>query len=143
MGDTSATFAEGKQYLQILLQQLSAMRGKESRYLRPLMAKMEDLMSYDTNNAMQQQQPQQQQALPVSQPARSSLLAPPQMDGANGGYPMSRGLSVSQGSVEMLRSMSMSGSLGMPVLQADMWERRPSGRVLSEEEINWFMGNTA
>lgn len=142
MGDTSATFAEGKQYLQILLQQLSAMRGKESRYLRPLMAKMEDLMSYDTSNAMQQPQPQQQ-ALPVSQPARSSLLAPPQMDGANGGYPMSRGLSVSQGSVEMLRSMSMSGSLGMPVLQADMWERRPSGRVLSEEEINWFMGNTA
>ena len=109
------------------------------------MAKMEDLMSHDSNNTMQQQQPPP--TMSVSRPHESSLLAPLQMgaaiNGSNGGYPMSRGLSVSQGSVEMLRSMSMSGSLGMPVLQADMWERRPSGRVLSEEEVNWFMGNTA
>jgi len=119
-------------------------------------------MSYDTNNTMQQQQQQhqhqQKSKISISQPNNpSSLLVPlpshgidTEMNGTSagvasgggGGYPMSRGLSVSQGSVEMLRSMSMSGSLGMPVLQADMWERRPSGRVLSEEEVNWFMGGS-
>lgn len=147
-GDTSATFAEGKHYLQILLQQLSAIRGKESRYLRPLMLKMEDLMTFDAStntnanaNAMQQPQPD----VRISEPAgTTSMLASPDTEmtngGSNGGFSMSRGLSVSQGSVEMLRSMSMSGSLGMPVLQADMWERRPSGRFLSEEGVNWFMG---
>ena len=46
-GDTSETFLEGKHYLNVLLQKLSSMRGKESRYLKPLMAKMEGLMGYE------------------------------------------------------------------------------------------------
>ncbi|EMC96518.1 hypothetical protein BAUCODRAFT_48224, partial [Baudoinia panamericana UAMH 10762] len=37
---TSATFLEGRQYLNIILQKLSSIRGKESRYLKPLMSKV-------------------------------------------------------------------------------------------------------
>lgn len=42
----SDTFTNGRQYLHLLLSKLSLMRGKESRYLRPLMSKMDDLMGY-------------------------------------------------------------------------------------------------
>jgi hypothetical protein len=38
-GDTSDTFLHGRQYLHLMLNKLSMMRGKESRYLRPLVAK--------------------------------------------------------------------------------------------------------
>ncbi|KAI4734342.1 hypothetical protein E4T50_15123 [Aureobasidium sp. EXF-12298] len=38
-GDTSDTFLHGRQYLHLMLTKLSMMRGKESRYLRPLVAK--------------------------------------------------------------------------------------------------------
>jgi hypothetical protein len=38
-GDTSDTFLHGRQYLHLMLNKLSMMRGKESRYLRPLIAK--------------------------------------------------------------------------------------------------------
>jgi hypothetical protein len=140
-GDTSPTFYEGKQYLNILLQQLSSIRGKESRYLKPLMAKMEGLMSYDMTltlpppSAPPSTTSMEQQPLP---PITNAYLTT-----GNGGLSVGnsgRGLSVSQGSVEMLRSMSMSGSLGMPVLQAEMWERRPSGRIGSEEEmVTWLL----
>ncbi|KAK3072253.1 hypothetical protein LTR53_007152 [Teratosphaeriaceae sp. CCFEE 6253] len=125
-GDTSATFMEGKRYLNILLQKLSSIRGKESRYLKPLMSKMEGLMDYDLSN--------------------HTLLLPTET--AAGGYgqqhagheylnaPVSRTISMAD-SVGMLRTLSMSGNLGMPFLMVsgDEWQqRRPSGRMWDEGE---------
>jgi hypothetical protein len=43
-GDTSETFMCGRQYLHLMLGKLSMMRGKESRYLRPLLAKSGDIL---------------------------------------------------------------------------------------------------
>ena len=121
-GDTSETFLEGKEYLNILLNKLGSMRGKESRYLKPLMAKMEGLMGYEISN----------QTLPLptettaSYPTFSSGLLTPQR------------LSMAD-SIGMLRTLSMSGSLGMPGLsvQLEDWtQRRPSGKVYNEAETN-------
>ncbi|KAK5137047.1 hypothetical protein LTR08_001056 [Meristemomyces frigidus] len=123
-GDTSATFLEGKHYLNILLQTLSSIRGKESRYLKPLMSKMEGLMGYELPN----------QTLPL--PTETSA----------GDYLMPPGLRSSVGdSMGMLRTLSMSGNLGMPGLTSPQsWEqRRASGRVYDECETKamgqWLM----
>ncbi|KAI5236381.1 hypothetical protein E4T43_08687 [Aureobasidium subglaciale] len=43
-GDMSDTFLCGRQYLHLMLNKLSMMRGKESRYLRPLVAKAESIL---------------------------------------------------------------------------------------------------
>ena len=40
---------ERRMPLNILLNKLSSMRGKESRYLKPLMSKMEGLVGYELN----------------------------------------------------------------------------------------------
>ncbi|KAL1583053.1 hypothetical protein WHR41_08460 [Cladosporium halotolerans] len=127
-GDTSATFLEGKQYLSILLNQLSTIRGKQSRYLRPLMAKMDGLVGFELNQSL---------PLPDDLPNLGNGIPL----GAPGGYPMgARGLSVSQNGMEMLRSLSLSGGLVLQQPDAEaMWERRPSGRVYSEEETSWMM----
>ena len=136
-GDTSTTFQEGKQYLNILLQTLSSIRGKESRYLKPLMGKMEGLMGYGLHN--------QTLPLPADDPATDYLMPP--------------GPRFSIDSLGMLRTLSMSGNLGMPALASPQpWEqrrlsermmydeqeqRRPSGRVYDEYETTamgqWFM----
>jgi len=67
--------------------------------------------------------------------------------GATGGFPMGpRGLSVSQNGMDMLRSLSLSGGFMFqhPQPESDgMWERRPSGRVYSEEETSWIMEDRA
>ncbi|GAB7350282.1 hypothetical protein MBLNU459_g0923t1 [Dothideomycetes sp. NU459] len=44
-GDMSVTFLQGRQYLHLLVNKLSLMRGKESRYLRPLMIKVGDSLN--------------------------------------------------------------------------------------------------
>lgn len=120
-GDTSATFVEGKQYLNILLQKLSSMRGKESRYLKPLMAKMEGLMGYELNN----------QTLPL--PTETASSYPPALQNF-----YTHRLSMAD-SVSMLRTLSMSGNLGMPSLTVpleDWTQRRPSGKVYDEAETD-------
>lgn len=124
-GDTSATFIEGKQYLNILLQKLSSMRGKESRYLKPLMSKMEGLMGYELNN----------QTLPL--PTETPAGFPPAVSSGEYLAAPRRTFSMAD-SVGMLRTLSMSGNLGMPLMfPVEDWEqRRPSGRVLEEAELN-------
>lgn len=138
-GDSSPTFVEGKQYLNILLQQLSSMRGKESRYLKPLMAKMEGLVGYELTN----------QTLPLPTDAPSSgitptLLPPMYTDHLR----LNSGRLSMADSVGMLRTLSMSGTLGMPSLAVSMedWgQRRESGRVYDEGEApesmeGWVLG---
>lgn len=131
-GDTSASHYEGKQYLNILLQRLSNIRGKESHYLRPLMAKMEGLVGFEMNQSL---------PLPTEPLAMPTISVPIGNGIPLGGFPMSsRGLSVSQNGMDMLRSLSLSGGLMFQQPDADvMWERRPSGRVYNEEETSWLM----
>ena len=119
--DTSVSYLQGKQYLNILLQKLSSMRGKESRYLKPLMAKMEGLMGYELKT----------QTLPLPSETTATLHPPfTHFDG--------RRLSMAD-SVSMLRTLSISGSLGMPSIAVpleDYTQRRPSGKVYDEAEID-------
>ncbi|KAK6003991.1 hypothetical protein QM012_008841 [Aureobasidium pullulans] len=51
-GDTSDTFAQGRQYLHLMLNKLSMMRGKESRYLRPLVAKAGGILNPQVPRSM-------------------------------------------------------------------------------------------
>ncbi|KAI9711179.1 MAG: hypothetical protein M1820_002166 [Bogoriella megaspora] len=44
--DPSDTFFRGQDYLSTIMQQLSRIRGKESRYLRPLISKTDGLLGY-------------------------------------------------------------------------------------------------
>jgi hypothetical protein len=92
------------------------------------------------------------QSLPL--PAEPPLPTVPIIDlpptngiplGAPGGFAMStRGLSVSQNGMDMLRSLSLNGGLMFQQPDSDaMWERRPSGRVYSEEETSWLMEDRA
>lgn len=124
-GDTSATFIEGKQYLNILLQRLSSIRGKESRYLKPLMAKMDGLTGYEMgNNTLPPPDPTQAYSQNQQVP---SIFAPssPQWS--------------MRESVSMLRTLSMCGTLGMPniaVPDEDWGQRRPSARVLENHELD-------
>ncbi|KAK5737884.1 hypothetical protein LTR17_006322 [Elasticomyces elasticus] len=140
-GDMSATFIEGRQCLNILLQKLSSIRGKESRYLKPLMTKTEGLIGYELNG----QPALAPMPAPLhTQPARfpptvavphgggNNYLAPLPGNGRDGQRTMSMA-----DSVGMLRSLSMSGNLGMPFLavSGENWEwqpRRPSGRPYEE-----------
>ena len=124
-GDTGPAFLEGRQYLDILLQKLSSIRGRESRYLKPLLRKMDGLAGYDINNQ------QQTLPLPVDTP----------MSGGNDYLAAAPGLgqrlSIAE-SVGMLRSLSMSGNLGMPlwVGAAEEWQpRRPSGRGYMYDDL--------
>ena len=125
-GDTSPAFLEGKEYLNILLSQLASMRGKESRYLKPLMAKMEGLVVYELGT----------QTLPLPTEAPATSMA--QFSTLPNDFLRTPRLSMAD-SVGMLRTLSMSGALGMPSLSVAMedWgQRRPSGRVYDEAETN-------
>jgi len=51
-GDTSDTFLHGRQYLHLMLNKLSMMRGKESRYLRPLVAKAAGILDSQVPRGM-------------------------------------------------------------------------------------------
>lgn len=51
-GDTSDTILAGRQYLHLMLNKLSMMRGKESRYLRPLVAKAGDILDSGVPRSM-------------------------------------------------------------------------------------------
>ena len=51
-GDTSDTFLHGRQYLHLMLNKLSMMRGKESRYLRPLVAKAGGILDSQVPRSM-------------------------------------------------------------------------------------------
>lgn len=116
-GDGSATFLEGKQHLNTLLHRLSSMRGKESRYLKPLMAKMEGLMGYEINPSLP--------------------LPDIRVDEVQNNAQLPATWSMNE-SVSMLRHLSMAGSLGMPgiaLAQEDYYQRRPSGWVLEEEDL--------
>lgn len=124
-GDNSATFLEGKQYLDILLNKLSSMRGKESRYLKPLMSKMEGLMGYEINTT----------TLPLPQEPQQAFSTDMQVPTVFA--PSSPRWSMTD-SVSMLRTLSMTGVLGMPgiAVPQETWDqRRPSGRVLEEDEL--------
>ncbi|KAK0930895.1 hypothetical protein LTR29_016608 [Friedmanniomyces endolithicus] len=142
-GDTSATYMEGKQYLDILLRTLSSIRGKESRYLKPLLAKMEAPLGHEV------QDHHHHQHLPVDSPQHPAsfqhtvavphdigheiIVTPPE----GGLRPRTWSMADSVG---MLRTLSMSGNLGMPflVVSGEEWEwqpRRPSGRVYEEVEM--------
>lgn len=172
-GDTSGVFLEGKQYLSILLQQLSSMRGKESRYLKPLLAKIQGLMSDGLDNTTL--------SLPTDATAAASVNGQYTHDSADNRQPASaflgnsffesagRRLSPLGGwtmadSVGMLRSLSQSGNLGMPILgygsatsqpqpqpqqehellppREDWQQRRESGRVYEELDPDMDMPGT-
>lgn len=129
----------GKKNLAILLQRLSSMRGKESRYLKPLMDKSAPLLDgWKLNNT---------QTLPlpvVDLPASYQLpFMPNNNPWASSGTPPRRSM---QESLDVLRSLSMSGNFGMPSLSIPIeeWEqRRPSGKVFDEAEtegMEWYHG---
>lgn len=102
------------------------MRGKESRYLKPLMAKMGGLMGYELTDANMPLPEDVHQAF-----ASETLQVPGVFAASSPKWSMNE-------SVSMLRTLSMTGSLGMPGLtvpQEDWGQRRPSGRVLEEDEL--------
>ncbi len=169
-GDTSGVFAEGKQYLGILLGQLSSMRGKESRYLKPLLSKMQGLLNdgfeNDNSNISMQNGNAHTAAGYQHNQANNGLLQPPAftspfpttyLDPNSRLAPSGHRWSIAE-SFGMLRSLSQSGNLGMPILgypgpsqpqqqsqppqqsllhpQEDWGQRRESGRVYEELEID-------
>ena len=92
------------------------------------MSKMEGLVGYELNDQL---------PLPIETPASYPPLV-------NGWLNTPR-LSMAD-SVGMLRTLSMSGNLGMPSLAVpleDWTQRRPSGRIYDEEETedlqSWMM----
>jgi hypothetical protein len=140
VGDPSETFAKGKKYLGILLHRLSSMRGKESRYLKPLMDKASPLLDgWKLNNT---------QTLPL--PMETPMSYPLPFMNTNPWLNNGPRRSV-QESLDMLRSLSMSGNFGMPSLAIPIedWgtQRRESGKVFDEAETEdmdtWFMGTAA
>jgi len=107
------------------------------------MAKMEGLVGFEMNQSL---------PLPTEPLAMPTLNIPMSNGiptGATNGFPMGpRGLSVSQNGMDMLRSLSLSGGFmfqqfQQPESDGSTWERRPSGRVYSEEETSWMMENRA
>lgn len=123
-GENSTIFTEGRHYLNLLLQQLAVMRGKESRYLKPLVSKMEGLMGYEMS-------------ITLAQPAVRSPITPkaehylsPTSFGASGpGWSM-------DDSMGMLRKLSMNGMMGLSDPSfTDAWSlRRSSGMVMTDQD---------
>nr|OQO28517.1 hypothetical protein B0A51_06524 [Rachicladosporium sp. CCFEE 5018] len=142
-GDTSPTYYEGKHYLLVILQQLSSIRGKASRYLKPLMKKLEGLVDGQPSIALPPEEERQDategfsngDGVPAAQDAGTGQEMEAIMSGREG---WQGGLNAGRGSVEMLRHLSLSGELGIAALQSDMWERRPSGRLYGEVEQGWL-----
>lgn len=134
-GDPSETWMSGRKYLGVLINRLSSMRGKESRYLKPLMDKASPLFDgWKLNNT---------QTLPA--PLETPMSYAPPMTNpihwANSGPVRSF-----QESLDMMRRLSMNGNFGAPplTLPINQWgtPRRESGRVFDEaetEDLNsWF-----
>ena len=115
-GDTSRTFALGKSHLHVLLSRLSSMRGKESRYLVPLMTKIE---GYDIQPPNPTITSPAQEYTPTSQQDYLSVGTA----GSENGWSLEE-------SMGMLRKMSMCGNLGMPMLELEEWK---PGRREGEE----------
>lgn len=114
------------------------MRGKESRYLKPLMAKMEGLIDYEVNNVTL---PLPNQPAPLFSEANTQQI--PTIFA-----PSSPRWSMTD-SVSMLRTLSMCGTLGIPgIAVPEEWDqRRPSGRMLENSELEvlqpWLAQGTA
>ena len=112
------------------------MRGKESRYLKPLMAKTEGLIDFPINNP----------SFPLTSSDKTHSNGELQPPSNPQEYFRGRTMSMAD-SVGLLRSMSMSGTLGMPTLSipVDDWMVRGSSRPsLSPAEAagiqNWSFG---
>ena len=112
------------------------MRGKESRYLKPLMDKSAPLLDgWKLNNT---------QTLPL--PSQFSTSYPlPFMPTSNPWAANGAPRRSMQESLDVLRSLSMSGNFGMPSLTVPIeeWDqqRRPSGKVFDEAEaegMEWY-----
>ena len=91
------------------------------------MSKMEGLVGYELSN----------QTLPL--PTETTASFSPM----SSGYLNTPRLSMAD-SVGMLRTLSMSGNLGMPSLSValeDWDQRRPSGKVYDEAETDWFLSS--
>lgn len=103
------------------------------------MAKMEGLVGFEMNQSLPLP------AEPFAMPTLNIPVGNGIPTGAPSGFTMGpRGLSVSQNGMEMLRSLSIGGGFMFQQPESDgMWERRPSGRVYSEEETSWMMENRA
>lgn len=114
------------------------MRGKQSRYLKPLMDKASPLLSgWKLNDTQTLPMPME---FPTSYPL-------PFMPGNNPWAVEGGSRRSVQESLYLLRSMSMSGTFGMPSLSIPIeeWDqqRRPSGKVFDEaetEDMEWYMG---
>jgi hypothetical protein len=106
------------------------MRGKESRYLKPLMAKMDGVLGYGLNHV----------PLPLSNDQTAQQEFKYNVQEPSGGFAAGTSFprwSMSE-SVSMLRTLSMSGGLGMPGIaaaQETYYQRRPSGRVLEDDDM--------
>jgi hypothetical protein len=120
----STAFLEGKKYLKILLQRLSSIRGKESRYLKPLLSRMEHLLSFEATS-------------PASSSQDERLHG--NFDAAAHEVPLevySGGPRLSiQESLGMLRTLSMSGTVSIPGLSIleDWTSQRSRGDVQGDD----------
>jgi hypothetical protein len=102
------------------------MRGKESRYLKPLMAKIEGLAGFDVCGST------------VPAPDNTGPVYTQDTQIPTIYTPSSPQWSMRE-SISMLRTLSMCGTLGMPGTsgaQEDWEQRRPSGRVLEDHEMD-------
>lgn len=120
----------------MLLNRLSSMRGKESRYLKPLMAKVEGLAGFEMQSVTLPPPDEQRQ---IFAPGNNSNAQLPSIFSTNVDGRTSPQWSMRQ-SVSMLRTLSMCGNLGMPniaVMEDGGWDqqRRPSVRPLAEDEL--------
>ena len=160
-GDNTAAFVEGKHYLKVLIQQLSSMRGKESRYLKPLMAKTEGLLDFPLNGGARAPSPSPSNVGDAKNNTNGGATTPGPTPGTPSGFATptpsnpqdffrGRAMSLAD-SVGMLRSMSMCGTLGMPTLSIPVedWMMRggPTRPALNPAEAagiqNWSFGGAA
>jgi hypothetical protein len=101
----SASFSNGKKYLTILLQRLSNIRGKESRYLKPLLSKMDHVLASEMISTSSLLEDDRLQAMLEADAPASPLVA----------YPNRSRPSIRE-SLGMLRTLSMSGTICIPDL---------------------------
>ena len=116
-----STLSEGEGYLKALLLKLSNSRGKQSRYLRGLMERLDGLVGY------------------VGYELNTTTLPPPDdptlCSSTYEEYPMQNMLATPSwlAAGSMLRKLSCGNScIPGVVIPQEGWQRRPSGRVLGE-----------